>query len=279
MGMSEPRRILPFNTMERTPRTRSKRVRCRRATAIACLISYLCGFAFAPSAFAHVVLEADVVQNRLRDIVRYRTQSRNDSTDEVRLDALYRLGEAVRGLVELLNQDLVAHGASALFPTLVAHRLQAYGIGVTLDKGIERYVYDHGAFYEYLRRAPEGARAADIRYRLISDKFYRSLRLDTPDMLRSEEADLLEAVAEEEQFLQDFPEDPRVRNVRFFRAADYYRLSKNVQDAERSARYRRVASEALQQLLHTYPGTAEARSAEELLKRIGESDPRDSGAR
>lgn len=221
---------------------------------------------------AHVVLDPDVVQDILRDVTRFRRAAQDGPTEEARLQALYDLGQTVDGLVDRLNMDRRAHGADGLLATLVVRRLEQYGIHAWLEEEGDQYVYDFAAFHEYLKRAPNGSRALDIRYRLIADVFYRTMRLDTPGMLRGDVADLLAAVNEQERFLEDFPDDERTLEVRLFRATDYYRLFKNTSDAEKAARYRVLAVEALEELLMRHAGTPEARTAEGLLERIGEID-------
>lgn len=219
-------------------------------------------------AAAHVVLDPVTVQQSLEEVVRFGRESREGGTQEARLEALYQLGERVHGLVELLNKDLGAHGTSEMLGSLVVKRLQQHGIRVSFAEGLDRYVYDFAPFREYVRRSPTGKRAADVRYRLIADAFYRTVSTEAPDVLRGEVADLRVAVAEQERFLVDFPEDGRVKEVRLFRATDYYRLSRNVRDPAEALRYRALAARALGELLRRYPSTPQARAAEGMLERM-----------
>ena len=221
-----------------------------------------------PPARAHVILEPQVVERLLADIGRFRQQSREGDTEEGRLEALYQMGESVRGLVELMDRDVGAHGAGDLFGQLIAKRLREHGLGVAFTEETHRYRYDFAAFHEYLRRAPRGTRAIEIRYRLIADAFYRTLSPDSPAMLRGSAEELLPALEQAEGFLRDFPNDPRAKEVRLFRATDYYRLSRSARDATTARRYAELARKALRELVARHGGTPEARAAEGLLERL-----------
>lgn len=218
----------------------------------------------------HTILEPDLVQGFLRDIARFRKEAHQGATEAARLEALYELGQKVHGLVELLNQDIGAHGVGDLLARLIVRRLQEYGIRVQLLEHANRYAYDSAAYREYLERAPRGERAADVRYRLITEAFYRTLRTDTPGMFHGEVEGLTAAVAEEEAFLRDFPDDRRAREVDLFRATDYYRLFKNASDSLTAKRYEDLARKALGEVAARYGGSPEARAAESLLERLGE---------
>jgi outer membrane protein assembly factor BamD (BamD/ComL family) len=84
------------------------------------------------------------------------------------------------------------------------------------------------------------------------------------------------AAAEEERFLARYPADDKAKEVRFFLAIDYYRLSRSDRSA-RGARYVRLGREALELVRTRYPGTMEARTAEALLQNLavtGKREPR-----
>ena len=218
----------------------------------------------------HTILEPEVVQGVLLDISRFHKESREGATQEARLEALYELGQKVHGLVELMNKDIGSHGFSDLFARLIVRRLHEYGIQVSFAERMNRYAYDFAAFREYLERAPKGSRAADARYRLIADAFYRTLSLDTPGMFNGNLEGLVRAVAEEEEYLKDFPDDKRAKEVHLFRATDYYRLFKNSRDRVEARRYENLALEALEGVVAQYRGSPEARTAEGLLERLRE---------
>jgi hypothetical protein len=220
----------------------------------------------------HELLEPQAVQRLLADISRSRRESREAHGEDMRLDALYQLGQSVRDLVELLNHDTSAHGTGDAFAKLVARRLQEYGLGVTFAEDTRRYQYDFAAFHEYLRRAQRGPRAGEIRYRLIADTFYRTLSTDSATLLRGSAEALIPAVADAERFLEDFPNDPRAKEVRLFRATDYYRLFRSARDPVTARRYAEFARQALREVLARHGGTPEARAAEGLLEQLPGSE-------
>lgn len=238
-----------------------------RAFAVRLVVIFL-GVVAPTSSHGHVILEPEVVQGILQDISRFRKESQEGRTEEARLEALYDLGEKIHGLVELMNKDMGSHGVSDLLAKLIVRRLQEYGIQVSFMERTKRYAYDSAAFREYLDRSPKGRRAADIKYRLIADAFYRTLSLDAPGMFQGDVKGLMAAVAEEEAFLKDFPDDRRAKEVRLFRATDYYRLFKNTRDPVHAKRYENLALQALQGVVAQYRGSPEARAAEGLLERL-----------
>jgi len=239
----------------------------RRVFAVSLMPVFL--VAVAPTlSHGHTILEPELVQGILLDITRFRKDSREGITEEARLEALYELGQKVHGLVELMNKDIGSHGFSDLFAKLIVRRLHEYGIQVHFVEGMNQYAYDLAAFREYLERAPKGNRAADVRYRLIADAFYRTLSMDSPGMFNGNLEGLVRAVAEEEEFLKDFPDDKRAREVHLFRATDYYRLFRNNRDRVEAERYEGLALEALRKVVAQYRGSPEARAAEGLLERL-----------
>ncbi|MFQ5803662.1 MAG: tol-pal system YbgF family protein [Candidatus Methylomirabilales bacterium] len=220
---------------------------------------------------AHLILDPEVVRPILSDIAKYQSEAKEDGAEERQLEALYRLGEEVEFLIELMNQDRKSHGVSDLFAKLIVKRLQAYGIGVTFVESTRQYSYDFGAFQEYLRRSPRGDRSSDIRFQLISHTFYQSIGTDPAKLLNTDVAGVLQAVAEQEKFLRDYPNDKRAKEVRFFLAVNYYRLYRNSRNLAKAKEYRTLARDALTHVMKRYPGTIEARGAEGLLETIQET--------
>ncbi len=219
----------------------------------------------------HVILEPEVVQGILLDITRFLKESREGKTEEGQLEALYALGEKVQGLVELMNKDIGSHGFSDLFARLIVRRLHEYGIQVSFVETKGQYSYDFGAFHEYLRRSPRGDRSSDIRFQLISHTFYQSIGTDPAKLLNTDVAGVLQAVAEQEKFLTEYPNDKRAKEVRFFLAVNYYRLYRNSRNVAKAKEYRTLARDALTDVMKRYPGTIEGRGAEGLLERLQKS--------
>lgn len=215
---------------------------------------------------AHVVLDQETIHGILVEIARDRGAFRQAADREARAETLYRLGEKVQGLVELLNQDLSSHGTSDLFSRLLLKRLEAYGVVVVFQEPERRYAYDLAAFREYLELAPEGKQAPDARFQLIARSFYETLGTDPAKLVKTDVAGLMRAVAEEERFLRDYPQHGRAKEVLFFAGVDHYRLYRSVKDPDQMKKYEGRSREALETVVARYPGSIEARAAETLLE-------------
>jgi hypothetical protein len=223
--------------------------------------------AAATSSSAHVLLDSEIARPLLAEIVKHLEEARDSPGEDARLEALYRLGEKVHQLVELINLDVLGHGESASARLLVS-RLAQYGIRIAFVERTRRYVSDLAPFEQYLRTAPRGPRSADAMFRLIAEAFYRSVGTRPGDLAEGSLETLRDAVANAERFLEQHPTHPKVREVRFFRAVDYYRLSRHSADAGAVANYRERARAALRQLVKDYPGSPEARTAAIVLKEL-----------
>jgi len=217
-------------------------------------------------AHAHVVLDGEIARPIVVDIAQNLREAREGGSEAARLEALFLVGQRVHQLVELMNLDLLAHGRS-LFGELLIRRLSEYGIRVDFIERNARYVPDLAPFEEYLRRSPSGPRAADAKFRVIAEMFHRSTGRRPEEIADGGVEELRDAVARQEAFLRDHPGHDRVRDVRFFLAMDYYRLFRN-STGTTTKKYEQLARQALQQIMHEHPGTAEARSAEITLEAL-----------
>ena len=215
---------------------------------------------------AHVVLDGQTVQPVLVDIARYLREARDGATEEARLEALYGLGERAQSLADLMNLDVTSHGQS-LYADLLVRRLEEYGVRIGRVERTKRYVYDMAAFHDYLKRSPRGKRAAEASFRLMAQAFYGSVGANPADLIDIDVDQLRTAILREETFIKDYPRSDKLKDVRFFLAMDYYRLSRHSEDPATARRYEQRAAHALKQLIKEYPGTAEARVAESVLDR------------
>ena len=215
---------------------------------------------------AHVVLDGETVQPVLVEIARHLREARDGATEEARLEALYGLGERAQSLADLMNLDVTSHGQS-LYADLLVRRLEEYGIRIRRVELGMQYVYDMAAFHDYLKRSPRGKRAAEASFRLMAQAFYSSTGADPADLVDIDVDQLRAAILREEAFIKDYPRSDKVKDVRFFLAMDYYRLSRHSRDPATVREYKQRAARALNQLVREYPGTAEARAAEVILDR------------
>jgi hypothetical protein len=214
------------------------------------------------SSSSHDVLDPEVVRRLMVEIAQAVQDSEEASDPDG--EALYRLGETIEQLVELMNLDISLHGRSDLLTQLVVKQLEMYQVSVRLSD--RRFDYDLAAFREYLIRAPRGRRAAAAQFRLIARTFYQSLAPDPSRLANTDVPGVLKAIAEDERFLKEYPGDVKTKEVRFFLAVDYYRVYKNVQSTDRLVRYERLARGALEEVKARYPGSMEGRAAQTLLE-------------
>jgi len=217
-------------------------------------------------AHAHVVLDGEIARPILVDITRDLREAQEGASEAARLEALFLVGQRVDQLVELMNLDLLAHGRS-LFGELLIRRLADYGIRVVFIERNVRYAPDLAPFEEYLRRSPSGPRAADAKFRVITELFQRSAGRRADEIADGGLDELRDAVARKEAFLRDHPGHDRARDVRFLLAMDYYRLFRN-STGTTTKKYEQLARRALQQIVQEQPGSAEARSAETALEAL-----------
>ncbi|HKA54588.1 MAG TPA: hypothetical protein VKJ47_13090 [Candidatus Binatia bacterium] len=215
-------------------------------------------------ASSHDIVDPELVRRLMTEIALAAWDSQQESDPEG--EVLYRLGEKVEQLVELMNQEISSHGGSDQLTQLLVKRLESYEINVRLSERDNRFDYDLAAFREYLIRAPKGRRASAAEFRLIARAFYQTLDQDPSRLANTDVPSVLKAIAEEERFLKNYPGDERAKQVRFFLAVDYYRVCKNVQGEDRLIQYERLARRALADVKARYPGSMEGRAAEVLLE-------------
>lgn len=211
---------------------------------------------------AHDVVDPERLQQSLLEVARAQRAARAADADP---EALYGLGVTVEAMVDLLNQEVAAHGGDDLLSRLVVDRLRAYGLQLRFSGRDRRYAYDLAAFREYLERAPAGPSAPAAWYRLLARAFHDRLGGDPSKLAAADTGAVAEAAAEAERFLRRYPANERAREVQFFLAVDYYQLAKAERSPQR-ARYRRLGREALKRVQERFPGTMEARAAQTLLE-------------
>lgn len=229
----------------------------------------------APSlALCHTVLDPEAAQYLLGEIARYQTASRSATIREARAEAWFNLGTRVQALVELLNQDVNAHGSNDPLAQDVVKRLASSAIKVAWSEERRRYSYDLEAFRQYQKLAAAGPHAAESRFQLLAAAFYATLEPDPSKLASKDVPAVTEAVVEEERFLNAYANDARTKEVRFFLGIDCYRLSLHVRDPAEARSYRQRARQALNTLVTRFPDSIEARAAVALLEARDDSAQR-----
>jgi hypothetical protein len=151
---------------------------------------------------------------------------------------------------------------------LVVRRLRAHALEVAWAPREGRYVYDHAAFADYVRRVPQGRWAPEAKFRLIARRFYATLGTDPATLVGTDVGALLSALAEEERFLGEHASHERTETVRFFLAVDHYRIARNLTDPVRAREHERRARQALQLTVERSTQAFEVRAAQTLLETL-----------
>lgn len=186
--------------------------------------------------------------------------SKSEKTENIRLNNLYEMGERALDLADLMTKDKDSHGTvDPSLAALIQRRLDQYGIKFALDK--MGYHYDLAAFKEYLRRAPNGERAADAHYVLIG--------FDEPgdDIPRLEQS-----IRDKERFMRQYPKFSEMSLVEFLLAQQHVRLARlyaaqNRQPA--AAQQRKIAQGLYTEIVRKYPKSEEAEAAADYLQQTG----------
>lgn len=240
----------------------------KRFLSIATAAAFIALAAAPGPAHCHTVLDPDVAQAMLAEIAGYEKSARTESSRQARAEALFKLGVRVGDLVDLLNQDLASHGGANPLAGLLIKRLAEYGVRIAYSESHERFGYDQGAFREYLKLAPNGPHAAEARYRILAEGFRATVKSGPAAVAPADRDSVVHAVAEEENFLRDYPGHPRTKEVRFFLGVDCYRLSRNVVDPAKARQYARCAKQNLERVAEEYPGSIEARASSTLVEEL-----------
>jgi hypothetical protein len=232
----------------------------RRTLAGAMLV-----LALSAPAVGHEVERAEAL---LAEIAAHRGAAAAGPTESDRAEATFRLGETVETLVAALNLDVAAHGTRDFVAELVVRRLRAHALEVAWAPREGRYVYDHAAFADYVRRVPQGRWAPEAKFRLIARRFYATLGTDPATLVGTDVGALLSALAEEERFLGEHASHERTETVRFFLAVDHYRIARNLTDPVRAREHERRARQALQLTVERSTQAFEVRAAQTLLETL-----------
>ena len=223
---------------------------------------------------SHALLDPEVAHAMLVEIAEHQSSARSERNQEARAETLFRLGGRVQALVDLLDQDALAHDGPSPLALLLLKRLEAYEVSVTYSEKGKRFSYDQAAFRQYLKLAPKGSHAAEARFQILSEMFHATLTAGPSVVTPADRPGVIRAVTDEEQFLRDYPQHPKAKEVRFFLGVDCHRLSRDLADLNKAAQYERCAKQALERVADEYPGSIEARASSALLEAMSDVQPR-----
>lgn len=178
--------------------------------------------------------------------------------------AHFQLGVECDALATLLSDEVAGHGMQekALIDAGLA-RLRELQVAIEYDGDKRRFFYDGAAFRQYLKDAPRGPRAAEAAFWLVENEFYRAKAKDPASLLSASEG--------KQAFLRRYPKFKLAADVGVFLAIDYRDLYRHYQasdDAAQRDRFRELARTQFRSVVQRFPGSEQAKIAEEMLRRL-----------
>jgi len=222
---------------------------------------------------AHVVVDAAFSQQMLREVQALSASAATGSPEQ-RAAALVDLGQTLARATDLLNQDLLAHdGRLGVLSQALTRQLRIRGMQPVYSAALKRYLAPVEPFEQALALAPEGARAGDARFRLLTAHFYDSFAVDPMQPLDRDWQRLNQRIVEAEAFLAAYPDHPGRIETEFILALEHARAVRLAPEAAR-ARHARAAEELLHDFEDRDPygtRTVTLRQAIEALPEGGDS--------
>jgi hypothetical protein len=245
----------------------------RKLTRGLLLAGWAAGWIAAPAS-AHVVVDAAFSEQMLRE-VQSLSASAATGPAEQRAAALVDLGQTLARAIDLLNQDLAAHdGQLGIFSQALTRQLRIRGMPPVYSAALKRYLAPVEPFEQALALAPEGARAGDARFHLLTAHFYDSFAVDPMQPLDPDWRQLNQRIVEAEAFLAAYPDHPGRIETEFILAIEHARAARLAPEAAR-ARHARAAEE----LLHDFEDRDPYGTRTVTLRQVIEALPADGESR
>jgi hypothetical protein len=228
------------------------------------VIALLCALGLvtlAREAGADVIMTSAGLNDTLKRMERL---TRQIEAQPQQADAVFNLAVEADALATLMNQEVEAHGVQEReLLDLALSRTKALGIAIQYNKEKKKFFYDGSGFTRYLALSPTGANAAAAEFQLLAYQFYQSTGAD---------AAAVQAAAEGKQrFLKRHPAFKANPELRLYLAIDYrdlYRHYREAHDAAKAASYQRLTRGEYQRIARLYPGSEQADTARQLLRRF-----------
>jgi len=232
----------------------------RRSLALAAALVVVAG-----AARADVIMTAAGLNATLKTMERL-TQETSKGSDAQRAEATFQLGVQADALATLMNEEVASHGMEQReLIDLALGRTRELGIAITYSRDKKKFFYDGEAFRQYVKASPRGAHAADAEFTLIAYQFYLSDG--------SDEQQLLAAADAKKRFLAKYPAFKADAELSLYLAIDYRDLYLHYRDGGEKAaaeKYRLLTRAEYQRIARRYPGTEQATTARQLLRRFDE---------
>jgi TolA-binding protein len=219
----------------------------------------------ATAARADVIMTAPGLNATLKTMERLTKQAAN-GPDAQRAEATFQLAVQADALATLMNDEVASHGMGQReLLDLALSRTKELGIAIAYNRDKKKFFYDGAAFRQYLASAPHGTHAANAEFTLLAYQFYQSDGTDV-EVLQS-------GVEAKKRFLARYPKFKADPELSLYLAVDYsdlYRRYRDAHDAAAAERYRLLTRAEYQRIARQYPGTEQAQSARQLLRRFDE---------
>ena len=232
----------------------------RRPLALAAALVLATG-----AARADVIMTAAGLNATLKTMERL-TQETSKGSDAQHADATFQLGVQADALAALMNEEVASHGMEQReLIDLALSRTRELGIAIAYNRDKKKFFYDGAAFRQYMKAAPRGAHAADAEFTLIAYQFYQSDGGDEPQLLAAADA--------KTRFLAKYPAFKADAELSLYLAIDYRDLYLHYRGAGAPAaaeKYRLLTRAEYERIARRYPGTEQAATARQLLRRFDE---------
>jgi TolA-binding protein len=214
---------------------------------------------------ADVIMTAAGLNTTLKTMERLKQQMTGGSEPQ-RADATFQLGAQADALATLMNEEVASHGMEQReLLDLALSRTRELGIAIAYNRDKKKFFYDGTAFRQYLSLAPRGSHAPNAEFTLLAYQFYQSDGTDIQQLQSAAEA--------KKRFLVRYPKFKADAELSLYLAVDYsdlYRRHRDAHDAAAAERYRQLTRAEYQRIARQYPGTEQAQSARQLLRRFDE---------
>ncbi len=229
------------------------------------VVGLIVSSAIAGRADADIIMSAAGLNATLKKMGQLKQQI-DAGTKTQRDEALFGLGVEGDALATLINQEVASHGMQEReLIDLALSRMKELGLAVTYNREKKKFFYDGAGFEQYLKNAPGGPHAAAAQFKLLSYQFYQSTGGDPVALVEASEA--------KKRFLARYPRFKENPELDLYLAIDYrdlYRRFRDAHDEASAEKYRRLTRSRYQQIARLYPGTEQASTARQLLRRFDE---------
>lgn len=237
-----------------------------RASSFARALLLVGGLVTGACVDAHDLITAEAAERYIaqaqRNIATIRSREAATRRAEAHL-ALARMQDEIR---DLLNRDLAMHGRVQGLPSnLVVERFKAMGVPLPWSERLGRF----GAPVEHYAAAydldPKGTGASAALFGVVYGRFYDSFRDDPLASLVPEPASSNALIEAGERFVQSYPGDTNVEEVRFIVAVAWVRVARGGGDTKRGAAQ---ARELLERFRKDYPDSLRSAAVPVMLEAL-----------